>query len=119
MKYIYLRFIGLGYNDINQACIKIYDNNNNLIISKYSYNGYIKVCLKVNNIYRVYVSSYNEVINKYFYVNNYNINYVFAFNRSIFTQSNNLITFLLTDYYYNNLPIEKGNLILWQKQSTL
>ena len=107
-------FIGLGYNNINQSCIKIYDSKNNLIISKMSYNGCIKVCLRINQVYRVYTSSYNEVINKYFYVNN-NTNYIFAFNRSFINYRNNNITFLLTDYYYN-MPIEKGKLILWQKQ---
>lgn len=111
MKEIYLRFVGLGYNNINQACIFVYDSNNNLIIKKESYNGYIKVCLKTNKIYRVYVCSLNEVINKYFYVNNYNINYIFAFNRSIINQNSKVYTFLLTDYYYN-LPIERGYLWL-------
>ena len=115
MMEVYLRFVGLGYKNINQACVYVYDLNNNLVIKKNSYNGYIKVCLKTNNIYRVYVCSQNEVINKCFYVNNYNNNYVFAFNRSIINNNNKVYTFLLKDYYYN-LPIERGYLYLWQNK---
>ena len=117
MKNIYLRFVGLGYRNINQANVFVYDEYNNVICNKKTYNGYIKVCLNTNKKYRVYVVSLSEVINSYFYVTNYNTNYIFAFPRSkcINTMVSRPITFLLKDYYYN-LLIEKGNMILWQKQ---
>ena len=117
MKYIYLRFVGLGYSNINQAIVCVYDEYNNIICNKKTYDGYIKVCLNINQKYRVYVMSMGEVINSYFYVTKYNTNYIFAFPRSrcINTMVSRPITFLLKDYYYN-LPIEKGKMILWQRQ---
>lgn len=117
MKNIILKFIGVGYNNVNQAKVYIYDKNNCLIKSGYTCNGLMKVCLCKNKGYYVIATLCNEKICKYFYVNNNDI-YVFVFNHSYINTSinRNLITFLLHDANYTNLPIAKGEINLWQKQ---
>ena len=118
MKYVTLRFIGVGYNNFYQAKVKVYDNNGCLIVSGTTYNGTITFCLRKNYMYNVEGTLFNERINKYFYINNNN-NYYFVFNHAYMKKnipSQNIITFLLTDSNYNNLPIAKGEIILWQKQ---
>lgn len=112
MKKIKLKFYGLGYNDINQAYIKIYDINNNLIYEGQTYNNEIIICLNENNIYNLYAYTCYETLNKSFYVYD-QYEYNFIFNNIIY---DNTITFLLTDYNYSNLPIERGEITLWQKQ---
>ena len=102
-------FKGLGINDNNQANILLYDEFNNLIYDGQTYNGILKICLN-KTLYKLIVYLCNERIEKYIYINNNK--YVFYFKRSII--NNNSITLILTDYYYN-LPIEKGELIIWQK----
>ncbi|MBQ2639400.1 MAG: hypothetical protein IJF92_01355 [Bacilli bacterium] len=113
MKKIKLIFTGLGYNNRFQAYTKIYNSNNKLIYEGKTYNGELELCLKKNNCYRLEAISKDEIIDIWFYVNKTRKCYLFKFRRSII--ENNPITFLLTDYYYSNLPIEKGELILWQK----
>lgn len=112
MKEVIIRFLGLGYNEFWQADVDIYDVNNFLIFSGVTYNSRIVLCLARNRLYRLRAKSLNDIIDVYFYVLN-DDEYVFIFNRSFFKYGRT-ITFLLTDYYYN-LPIEKGNLYLWQK----
>lgn len=113
MKKIIIRFLGLGYNEFYQANIKIYDLDNNLIYKGTTYNGKTKLCLKENHAYKLIAKSLNETIHTCFYVSNIN-EYLFIFNWAKYNQ-NRRVTFLLTDYYYNNLPIEKGELFLWQR----
>ena len=110
---IELKFFGLGINNNNQANVLIYDDLGNLIYDGQTYNGSLYICLNKNKAYRLIASICNEIIDTYFYVNNYKYN--FYFNRSLLYLNNNSITLLLTDYNYKNLPIEKGELILWQK----
>ena len=108
MKNIKIKFYGLGFNDINQAKVFIYDLFGNIIYEGITYNNEINICIKEKDIYRIIaISSCSKIINN-FYVGN-NDYYCFSFYRII---KNTPITFLLTDYYYNNLPIEKGELIL-------
>ena len=102
-------FKGLGINNKNQANILLYDEFNNLIYDGQTYNGILNICLK-KGLYKLIANTCNERIEKYIYINNNK--YVFYFKRSII--NNNSITLILTDYYYN-LPIEKGELIIWQK----
>lgn len=113
MKNVILKFIGLGYDNVNQADVKIYDNNNCLVDCGKTYNNRFKTCLKKNNIYLLRAYSLGDVIYTYFYVNNNDI-YCFRFNRSIYNGRN--ITFLLTDLNYIGLRIERGFLNLWQNQ---
>ena len=110
MKRIKLEFLGLGYNNYNQACIDIYDCNNNLIFEGITFNNEIVLCLYDCNVYKLVALSNNTRLVTSFFVNNTS---KYIFDLSI---NNNPITFKLKDSYYENLPIERGELLLWQKQ---
>lgn len=110
MKQIKLIFIGLGYNSINQAYIRIYDSNNNLVFNGITYNNELSLCLKKCNVYRLIAITSSIKLVTSFYVNS-NYKYIFNLNGI----NNNPITFKLTDFNYKNLPIERGELLLWQK----
>lgn len=69
------------------------------------------ICLIENAIYKIVAKSNNETLVTFIYINK--DNYIFSFKSSIYGRT---ITFLLTDYYYSNLRIERGEIILWQKQ---
>ena len=113
MKKIKIKFFGLGYKNNNQANILIYDECN-LIYSGQTYNGELEINLNRNKIYRICAYVEDEMIDGVIYTNK-DI-HCFSFNRSLIkVQEGRPITFILTDYYYN-LPIEKGELILWQEQ---
>ena len=112
MKEVTLKFIGTGYKDIYQANIKIYDINNKLINECTTYNGYINICLKKCCYYKIKATLNNDILNGVIYINQ--DLYTFVFNRS-YISIPTITTFILTDYNYNNLPIEKGELILWKK----
>ena len=117
IKKVILKFIGTGINVFYQADVCIYDKCGNLVYEGKTYNRKLIICLKKNEVYRLVAKSYGEAIINAFYVNEKDEEYVFFFKRGIF-KSNNLrtITFLLTDANYGNLQIEKGEMILWQKQ---
>lgn len=106
-----IKFIGLGINDNNQANVKIYDAKGNQIYNGKTYNGKIKINLKARNAYKLIAYTSSEKIIRYFYISK-NKCYIFAFERGLLKVSP--ITFILTDYHYN-LPIERGELILWQR----
>ena len=110
---IILNFLGLGYNNINQADVFVYDNSNNLVYNKKTYNNKLNICLEKNKVYRVVAKSLEDTIDTIIYINNNY--YCFRFKRSIIHINNNPITFLLTDYHYDNLPIERGEIVLWLK----
>lgn len=110
MKKIILKFLGLGYNDVFQAKVKIYNDKKQCIKSGKTYNGKISVFLEENQVYTLVAISKNEVINKRFYIDKNQYTYCFYFPRSI-VNNNNIITFRLTDFYYKDLPIEKGEMI--------
>ena len=112
MKKIRLKFYGLGYSNINQALVYIYDMNNNLICENMTYNNELEICIKECSMYKLIAKSNYEILNTYFYVNENN-EYFFNFESSIYARP---ITFLLTDYYYSNLKIERGEITLWQRQ---
>lgn len=111
MKGIKLKFIGLGCGNYLQANVKIYDSDCNLIYDDRTYNGQISILLNVDQCYKVIAYCCYGYINVWFYVDKNRDCYKFCFN----TVEDNSITFLLTDYYYSNLPIEKGEIILWQR----
>ena len=113
MKKINIRFVGTGYNNYYQAKVKIYDNCNKLVYKGCTYNGRISVCLKENSCYKLEASLNSQVINSKIFINNCTCNYEFIFyNCCLNNNVSNDIAFLLTDYYYSDLPIERGNLIL-------
>ncbi len=110
---ITLRFLGVGYNNINQAYVFIYDEFGNIIYSGQTYNGEVNVFLACNKLYKIEASFLNYYIKTSFFVRD-NFVYTFMFNNTLLDSYNNT-TLLLTDYYYDNLSIEKGELILWKK----
>ena len=117
IKQITLEFIGTGINNEFQAYIHIFDINGNLLYHKKTYNGKIILSLKGDEGYHLIAKSYNDKINTFFYVDKKHKKYTFIFNRSIYNPSQlRSITFLLKDANYKNLPIEKGEIFLCQKQ---
>jgi len=118
MKKIKIKFIGLGYNNIFQANVKIYNDKNKLIYQGKTKNNELILCLKPNKTYYLTASVLSSYIDTIFYVNDYQNDYIFIFNHAIIRDNTEkkTITFLLTDYYYDNLKIEKGEMIIWTKQ---
>ena len=110
MKNIEIILIGLGYGNNNQARINIYDECNRLVGSKKTYNGRASFCLKKYSTYHIKVCYKGCIINRCIYV--YNSNYYAIQLRSSLIRNDirRPITFLLTDYNYNNLKIERGKL---------
>ena len=111
---IKIKILGLGYNDYYQASILIYDTNNNLIINKKTYNGIIEVELKKDNLYKLVIQAPNEIKENNIYIGNNNY-YCFFLKSNLININNQTITFQLTDYFYDNLKIERGEIILWPK----
>lgn len=115
MNDVTLKFVGTGYSNLNQAKIWIYDENDCLMYKGNTYNGKVKVCLKRKHFYKIIAKTIYGEVEKNFYVNDMNT-YVFAFNYSYIKSCKRvLVTFQLTDYYYNDLPIEKGEIFIWQR----
>ena len=119
IKNVILNFIGTGIKDQYQADVYIFDCSNNLLYQRRTYNGKIFLCLKENMVYNIIAKSYNNVIKAVFYIKKNKNEYIFFFNRCFIKENDNsnlrTITFLLTDANYNNLPIEKGEMVLWPK----
>lgn len=107
-KEVIIKVIGVGISEHYQALIEIYDKNE-IIYKGITYDGVIKICLEKNKAYNIRIIFRNNLLNTSFIVDS-NCLYTFVLPNNIDT-----ITFLLTDYYYPNLPIMKGELILWQK----
>ena len=112
MKKIKLKFYGLGYKNYNQAYIYIYDEDR-LIFENATYNNEIEIYLQECKAYKLLAISNGKKLITSFFVDDKSHKYIFSFDT---TNSENIITFLLTDFYYENLPIERGELLLWQKQ---
>ena len=114
MKKLNIRFIGTGYNNYYQANVKIFDMNNKLVYKGCTFNGRIDVCLKENCCYKLNAALNNQIINAVLIVGK-ECNYEYIFYNCCLNEKSNTeeITFLLTDYYYNNLPIERGNLLIY------
>ena len=102
-----MKKIKIKFNRDAYICIYNYDND--LIFNGNTYNNEIELCLEECNVYKIIATSNYQRLVTSFFINNNDI-YRFGFNTF-----NNTITFLLTDYYYN-LPIERGELLLWQRQ---
>lgn len=102
-----LKFLGTGFKNYFQARVKIFDSNNCLVYDGFSSDGIIRICLDRGCAYRVYAF----LLNYYFVTTIYIVKQdLFTFNLS--PLCNRTITFLLTDYNYDNLPIMEGELIL-------
>ena len=111
-----LIFFGLGVDNCYQANVKIYDGDC-LIINKQTFNGRLQVCLNTNKKYLLEaVSPFGRMIRCISILPNYD-RYYFGFSNAYISENrtSNVITLLLSDANYNNLPITKGEMILWQK----
>ena len=109
MKKIQLLFYGLGYYNINQATVRIVKEKEPIWIGE-TYSGRVTICLEEEQAYTLIATSNRKRIQLVFYVDKKRKKYYFFF--PIITYS---ITFHLTDSNYQNLPIEKGEIILWQE----
>ncbi len=115
MKRIKIIFSGVGCSSRYQVFVKIYDVNNILVFSGYTHKGFIIAELEVGEVYSIIATSYNDKLSGSFYLSKNKDKYYFVLPSSIHEDNLNTITFLLTDYNYDNLPIERGELILWQE----
>ena len=111
MKNITLEWKGLGYLDKYQANIYIYDKNGFLFTTT-TYNGKINICLEPEKVYQIIAISKNGQLRNRIYVDKCRNQYTFYFPWSFYART---LTFHLTDFYYKNLKIEKGEMILWPK----
>ena len=100
-----------GINLYNKD-IKIYNLDGLLINYEWLNQNTIKIMGKRKNFYRLVISGLTKeiIINQVFYVNDrelVNLNFF----RTI--KKKKIITIKLTDALYSNLPIKKGEIILW------
>jgi len=109
MKKIKIKFLGLGYFDVNQAIVDIYDMKGAHLYHKITNNNEICLYLEERNIYRIIANNNYNFITKTFYVKNDDV-YIFSFYNNILDNTST-VTFLLKDYFYN-MPIMKGEIIL-------
>ena len=116
MKNVKLKFIGTGVCSFYQAHVCIYDECNNLVYEGDTNNGCLCVNLCINRLYKVYACTRCERLFGAFYVRCNKCEYCFPFT-SAFSQieEEDNITFQLTDAVYENLPIMRGDMILWQR----
>ena len=102
IKNIFIKINGLSCRDL----ISIYDGCS--LIYKNYYNGLINICLDKNKVYKIVI---NTSLRTFIYSFIASCHDRITFN----IPNNNIITFRLTDSNYLNLPIERGELLLWEK----
>ena len=110
MKEVKIKFIDAGINDKFQYYVTVYDNNGNIYFDDYTFNGLICFNVKVNTYLNVLVSSFRGMMKKGIVICN-NDTYILFYDSSII-KNKKLITFILTDANYFDLPIEEGELYL-------
>lgn len=99
-----MKKVRLKFFNADKVKIKILDHD--YIVYEGLICNEVKLFLEEYKVYKIIAIFNNTKLVTSFYVND-NYNYYFTFNR--------IIIFLLRDFYYN-LPIERGELTLWQKQ---
>ena len=113
MRKVELYFRGSGVCNVFQPKVYLYDCHYNILEQGKTKSGYISFCLKKGYYYfRAFLNDYK--IAGVITVNKERNKYVFAFPWAIYKTDNRTITFLLMDEVYH-LPIERGEIILWQK----
>ena len=110
MKKIKLRWNGLGYCDKYQAEVFLYTEKNKLVFYGKTKKGECNISLQPERIYKIFAISKGECFQKVLYIDSCHKVYTFSFPRAIQKKSQ-MNTFHLTDFYYSNLPIEKGEII--------
>lgn len=106
-----IKKISLIFEEAYPLYIKIYNPDNKLIYDNIVNNGKLLLYLNECLAYRIIVISPVVILKTSFYVNHCN-KYYFKMNNNSLERT---ITFLLTDANYNNLPIERGVMYLWQR----
>ena len=110
MRKIVIQFMGMGVCDKCQAKVTVFDLNGCKVTSGYTKCGRFVFCGKDRVFYKIKYTI-NGITNfKTIYANS---NYYPIMYQGII--SSRPIAFLLTDDYYANLPIKKGEMMLWQK----
>ena len=109
MKNVTLIFKGVTDNPNYQVMVNIYDGNK-LICSSRTVCGKVTFCLATNRAYNIQARLLGYNLNTSFYVGNNTCDIYFSF---CCCNNRRIIIFTLRDYNYN-LPIESGELILWQ-----
>ena len=110
---VILTFYGLGKCSNYQAHVNIFNSCGDLIFSSMTKDGKIFLSLPFNKAYTVLAIFQNQIIVSSFYVDCIYNKFVFFFQSSIIHL--NKVTFYLSDFYYNNLKIEKGEILIWPK----
>ena len=112
MKKIKLRWNGLGWKNQFQADVFLYDEKGCLLFQGRTISGECYIWIQPEKVYKVLSISEGEFFQKVFYVDKCKSVYTFSFSQSIYQkESTHLYTFHLTDFYYPDLPIEKGEII--------
>ena len=112
MKNVTIRLLGVG-NSLYQPEVYIYDESGSLVYSGYACNGMVQVMLCCNKCYKVVAKSCLAQGIAIIYIGKPT---VYSINLNCCCQiGRRIITFLLSDENYSNLPIEKGQVILWQR----
>ena len=106
---IRFKFFGLGRDSDYQAHVEVFYDDK-MVFEGESFNGWLEVPVKKKNIYYIRATFLSEKIETIIY--NINDIYCFFFNHS--TLNNRTITFLLRVLYYD-MPISRGEIILWQR----
>ena len=102
-----INFLGVGNNKLCQANVKLYCKGKKIFEGR-TCNGKISIELPPNQGFRLLATYCGMVINTSIYTNT--CKYTFSFNQI----STNTVIFSLRDEYYN-IPIERGQIILWQR----
>ncbi len=105
MRDILIHIIGLGICDSFQADVSIFNSSFDKIFEGKTFDGNVLVSLETDCIYLVSVCSFRGVFQVVFYVDCKRNCYCFSYPMS------RVITFQLTDANYDNLPIERGEII--------
>ena len=115
LREIKIIILGTGINDSYQACITIYDSCGNIVYEGLTYNGY--TCVRLNTCcgYCMIIKGCGFIKREVFFVDAHTPCYSFNSIKPEEQEISN-VTFQLTDFNYSNLPIMKGEIILWQKQ---
>ncbi len=103
-----IKFLNCNSTNIN---IKIYNTNNDLICEKQVIQNKIELDLP-NNIYIIHIYNNNCLIAKTVLIIKDNYKCItYEFNNTK-TRQLNIKTFILDDYHYSGLKIERGSLLL-------
>ncbi|MBP3635891.1 MAG: hypothetical protein J6J17_05540 [Bacilli bacterium] len=100
--------------------IKIYDSYNTLIYcGNTDESGTMYFKPKYYGVYKVIITNKKNIYprklcSSILIYNNYCHTFLFSFYKCL-KNKNNPITIILTDKNYKNLPIEKGEILLWPK----